>query len=496
MKRTFENLLALAGLAFIGLGSLLTATPAHAVTPIQSVTQGGVTCSQYSTGYGSWPLTVWDCVNPPGSITALEQGIGAAARNLPTAVKTTLNPVQLYVFTNKTAFTSFTGTAVPAGPGYFGWSSPNKAAVFKNATVNGTNTLLSSKYSVNMLQSLGRSYDSLTGNPSQSVSTTSVFKTAFQYDQSYMNEFSSATVWGAAIAAQYPGQTPFDILGIIYGNSKADIYAFQFQGATGQATLTALQTATTTYLPNTRGNGKNYVLGPLVNQAVANAGVLCVEYATNYGTTKYPQKVWDCVHPYNPTAVELSFASQVRNLPPKFQNALKTDGVKVYTMKNSLAFNNFFGQAAPLAGVLGNSVQSLKVAAAFSEWDDGTQIQDITAFYEAVIVHELGHHLDRLWGNPSQSNAAWLNAISADIPLFNAQPCNVVLTQATCDAYPGSWSNSQKFNAKYKATSAELWAHILQHNSLTSTVPELQNALNYFTNMNNYMGTVYTAGQP
>lgn len=497
MKRTIKGFLAAAGLAFIGLGSMLVATPAFAVTPIQSVTQGGITCSQYSTGYGSWPLTVWDCVNPPGAITALEQGIGSSARNLPAAVKATLNAVELYAFNNKADFTAFTGVAVPAGPGYLGWKAPNKAAAFKNATINGVNTGLTSVYGSSILQQLGRHYDSLTGNPSQSASTNSVFKTAYDsYDIDYMNSFSSATVWGAAIANQYPGSTPFQILGTIYGNTKADIYAYQFQGATGQATLTALQTATTTYLPNTRGYAKNYALGPVVNQAVANVGILCVEYPTNYGLTKYPQKIWDCVHPYNPTAVELGFASQVRNLPQNFQDILKQDGVKVYTMKNAAAFNAFFAQNSPVVGVLGNSVQSLKVAAAFSKYNDGTQDVDITGIYGGVIIHELGHHLDRLWNNPSQTNQAWLNAIALDIPSFNQQPCTTVMTANTCNSYPNTWTNSQKFNAKYFATSAELWAHMTQRKSLAGTLAELQNALSYFPNMNAYMQGVFNAGHP
>ncbi len=61
MKRTFKSLLAAAGLAFISLGSLLTATPASAaITP---VTQNGVTCNRYDGGLFPANSRYFNCTN-------------------------------------------------------------------------------------------------------------------------------------------------------------------------------------------------------------------------------------------------------------------------------------------------------------------------------------------------------------------------------------------------------------------------------------------------
>jgi hypothetical protein len=93
-------------------GFLFAAPAAHAQA-LQTAVNGGVTCKQYSTGYVSYPLTFWDCINTGSNPTSFESVVGQSARTLPAGMKTTLTNTELMIFTNRTNFAAFTGTAAP-----------------------------------------------------------------------------------------------------------------------------------------------------------------------------------------------------------------------------------------------------------------------------------------------------------------------------------------------------------------------------------------------
>ena len=104
MKRTFKSLLAAAALSFVGLGSLLTATPASAT----------VTCTLKNTGtrYPTATSNAWLCgpTNPNR-----ENSVWNAVSNLPLGVRNKLQSrnVDVYYFNNRTEANDYFANTAP-----------------------------------------------------------------------------------------------------------------------------------------------------------------------------------------------------------------------------------------------------------------------------------------------------------------------------------------------------------------------------------------------
>ena len=214
----------LGALAMAVAGFLFAAPAAQAQTALQTVSNGGVTCKQYSTGYSSYPLTYWDCINTASPPTSFESVVGQAARDkLTSGMKSTLSNVEIMIFQDRNNFASFTGAAAPSSK-YVAWTAPSGpgalsskkiAAVFAQAdlwssNISPTNQIatrdITAYYKSHIMQALGRQYDQLTGNPSQLQQTpVHIFPIAVEYDAVWTNDKGASTVWGSTLSGQYAG---------------------------------------------------------------------------------------------------------------------------------------------------------------------------------------------------------------------------------------------------------------------------------------------------
>ncbi len=527
MKRTFKSLLALAGLAFIGLGSLLTATPAIAA-PLQTVTQGGVTCSQYATNYGKYPYTVWNCVHPSAP-TTVESNMGSIVRNIPAGPIPTyltnnnsanLNShVQLYIFTNRTAYANFFSVAAPAANA-LGARTSNAAAAFSTATINGVVTDLTNYYNGHLLQQIGRLWDIQQGNQSSST----LFTTAYRYDRDWMTaqgatpHDASIAIWGATIANQFPTSGPTSILNQLYGASDPEMYGYQFERLIpGSHVVPGLETVLNNKLKKSAwGYVKNYGIGPLVNQGVvgntngAPVNVLCVEYSTGYGVNKFPQKVWECNKPWWAGSADIGFASNARNLHQNHQNILTNNGVKLYSNQDVEDFITFDGAVSSKYGILGLANKVTKRTGIFIErinepvppstTDTRT---NVTAYYSGTVVHELGHQLDKIWSDWSQTTTSgWRINLQADIADFNTGTCAAKVDAdrtasglpAVCSKYVGK-TNYEVLVLENKWNDYEMWAHAFSRAQATATNPPyIVRVFDRFFNIKTYMQNLHTTG--
>ncbi len=134
MKRTFKSLLAAAGLAFIGLGSLLTATPAMAYTP-------KAPCVKYpSTPTASWPgnghfFICTGIANDPLALISYTQ-----ANSVPANLKTKFNAqgTDVFVFqnvSNYNAYPDFEADVPASGAPVKGYSRSTQGAKHPGAVV-------------------------------------------------------------------------------------------------------------------------------------------------------------------------------------------------------------------------------------------------------------------------------------------------------------------------------------------------------------------------
>lgn len=433
----------LGAIAALAVGSFFAAPAAHAQA-LQTAVNGGVTCKQYSTGYASYPLTYWDCVDTGSSPTSYESVVGQAARTLPSSITGTLSNVELMIFANRTDFASFTGAAAPSSK-YVAWTAPSAppaqlagkriAAAFATANLySPSDHVVASRnieayYKVHILQALGRQYDQLTGNPSAHVNPPAaahIFPIAVSYDQYWANDVSAggtSVVWDAQIAALYPGSTPWAVLGALYGNTSADLYAFQFATELG-SNWSHLQQFLNSYALQTKGfryqqvfgHGPINALKAVYSPSLAR-GVFCAKYTTTYSAPA--EYIWDCVHPYQATAGEKTAGQGVGNLPVSFRNSLNTlnPRVELHVMRDYTDYNLMFNRNAP-AGLLGISSQSGHWAVAFRHTltDFAGLVEN---YYGGTLVHEVGHLMDeQFWGTYS-SSAAWKAIVDADKIKFN-----------------------------------------------------------------------------
>lgn len=546
MRKTLTMLGAIAALA---IGSLLTAAPANAQVAIRTVPNGGVTCKQYAATGGSqpyFPSTFWDCTDTANPPTSGEKLIGSQARFLPTAIKNTLVDVQVMIFEDAAEFTAFTGVADPdLKPNHMAWvaeAGPNVAgtdgqwlhgkriaAVFRFANVYSPNlnpnpgTIArreTGNYAVHILQALGRQYSRMSADteplalPQEEVAGVKpvhIFPIASEYDQFWTNRETISQVWGGTVAAlpQVAGKTrPWDVLGVLYGNSYEDIYAFQFASEFG-SNWSHLDQFITAYLKETNSYRYYEVFKDLhpgglpvtgkykKKDDVAGTravGVMCVEY-TNPTYDAPANKLWDCIHPYNSSyAGERTSGLGVSQLSPTLKTDLVNYNVRLFIMRDiehsKLYHEGLVGATADL-GVWGISYKvdtgGDRVSAAFyrafttTDFLNWNTANDANGQLTSTLVHEVGHQLDGIWGRESDNDSAFESALLADLQYIDtsvtctgmfsadycnnpksingtyssifaaitnpdAQPCSQVLAAAVCSGAPAG-SNTTKFNA-------------------------------------------------
>jgi hypothetical protein len=552
MKRQIKKLLGLTAIALAALGGLTTVASA---APIQTVTSGGVTCGQYNRGTG-FPATYWDCITP-NTNTSNAVTAANAANGLPSNVKTVLTNVnaQIYLFNSPTDYANFSGGS-PIG-GAFGAihtgspndSTANMAAIFKTATVAGTpNTDLSNYYAGNILQQLGRTYGNnapANANGDSLKPTDIFFESAINDDRTYLGNTtgvdkpdypSSATVWGATVAAAYPGKSPWEIFGLRYGSSESFIYGFAVGRQGSTPTVPELNTFLQSYMSTTRlwvtqqvflVNPQNYQIGNSAGTPYPYPdAVLCVE--TN-GLNVFPLTWWSCVRPYSPTPAAQDVKVYSNTLPVAWQTLLKNAGVKVYAMRNIVSFIDFDGRSpGAYTGVLGFSVHSNPIrSAAFQENfldETHTGFLDQPQYFSGTILHELGHQFDAvIWNNISYANSVgvlgsvrWQTAIAADKAAFNIGTCASKVDQdrinnglaPVCANYPGQsnwdvltqklygYKDSDPNPVHVQAIYVELWARAFADRA-GGVKPQYQiDVQSRMTNQHSYMNDLWTTGAP
>lgn len=563
MKRTIMSLLG--ALAVAAGFSMFAASAAHAAS-VRTVANGGVTCEQYVTTY-SYPGSYWVCTATHANPTSAEKGVAQAADlRLTPSMKTTLANVEIMIFQNQNDFALFTGQAAPATK-YVAWTAPNGpnvntpdgqwlhgkriAAVFARAdlwspNIAPTNQIatrdITASYKVHIGQALGRQYDQLTGNPSQLQETpVHIFPIAYEYDAKWLVETAGQTptsVWGSTLAGQYsnPMRNSWEIFGILYGNQRADVYAFQFASVFG-SNWSHLQQFMNTYLKETQGFREQQIFGsvtplPVTGRYIAatNKMVFCVKYTKTYNAPANTIK--NCVHPYGYKAAEVQAGAAIGSLPSSIRARLTSLGlpIQLSVMRDITDYETYYnlpvGNGAGDAGISyagGHTdpagVNEIPVVAFFDSLDDfpGHNLEN---FYSASLVHESAHMLDDLeWFGVrnlpappvlvaySQSDD-WSNRLNADISGFNALPCMTALNDAAACATAGT--NWQRFLVKMGwNTKSDSWVRremfcvMFQRKSATTTFAFMQNVENRFwsltsptSQMKAKMDTIFSTGSP
>lgn len=532
MKRTFRQWAGALALGLCTLGGALLSTAANAA-PIQTVSNGGITCSQYSSGYGTFPTTVWDCITPAtnGSNAQL---MADTVFTLPASVKGVLSArsTQLYLFTNNTAFNSFSGGAAGASAlgttklGAPGAPAVNMAAIFTTATIQGTVTpLTTSFYKGNIRQQVGQIY--ALNAPAGLKSTDPFFSAAVADDSVYLsnntgvdkpNYPSSATVWGATIAGlpANVGKSPWEILGLRYGSTKTFIYGFQIGRQIATPTVPDLNTVLQSYMSTTRNWSAQQVFAVGAQPYVVTNGILCVE---QNGYNNFPLKWNACVRPYTPTANAQVVLSQPHNLSAAWQTLLQNAGVKVYVFRDIDSFVAFDGRSpASTVNVLGFSTHTgvIRSATFQDAFQAAGPIVDVSPWTGGTIMHELGHQFDNvIWAHISTANSAavlgsvrWTNAMATDKTAFNTGTCAAKVDAdrlAQVPALPAICTlpaNAGKSNWDVLATvlpmdSQEVWARTFARRAGGSMLP-YYNAVQdrVSSSMLTYINDLWSTGAP
>lgn len=212
------------------------------------------------------------------------------------------------------------------------------------------------------------------------------------------------------------------------------------------------------------------------------------------GLTVYPKTYWACVNPTNPSGEEALVADGANRLPQGLKDllsqtmpTLSMDNavVQIYAMDNISHFQAYFGQpiSAPV-GTYGIGINSYRVAASFLRVYGPNGLQQATAPFSpaatgsptqvaGTIVHELGHHLDFIWGNLSQQLPFAAppgpnpppNHVTADLTrLLNSGACGNAFTAQTCANLPGGNNNLQNYQALgYSTAPRELFPIVFEH---------------------------------
>lgn len=533
MKRTFKQWASVLALSLISVAGVLSSAPAIAA-PIATVGPiNGVTCSQYSSGYGTFPTTFWDCITPAQN-TSNAQAMADTVHALPANVLSVLSAknTQLYLFANNTAFNSFSGGAATAGNlGAINAGAPsaptvNMAAIFSTANIQGTVTSLTGYYAANTRHQVGQIYALNVASPLKS--TDPFFSAAVADDSVYLsnntgvdkpNYPSSATVWGNTIAnlQQNVGKSPWEIFGLRYGSTKTFIYGYQIGRQSATATVPELNTFLQSYMSTTRNWSSQHVFGVGVQPYEVSNGILCVEHN---GYNNFPLKWNACVRPYTPTVHATAALDQPHNLSAAWQTLLKNAGVKVYVFRDIDSFVAFDGRSPPTTvEVLGFSTHSAVIRSA--TFQDAFQtgllpILNVSPFTGGTIMHELGHQFDNvIWGHIATANSVavlgsvrWTNEMATDKAAFNTGTCAAKVDADRAAQVPPLDpictlpANAGKSNWDVLATvlpmdSQEVWARTFARRAGGSMIQYYNDVQDRLSNrMLIYMNDLWSTGAP
>lgn len=435
MKQRAKSLLALASMAIMSIFAMLALPSlASAAEILPAVSNGGVTCHHY-TSATTWPTTYWNCDDSAyGGTTTANQAkvITTAANALQTPVKSVLQgqTIDVYVFKNAADFGAFFGVTAPPANAMSAAKGTSVAAAFSYATQNGSLQDLRAKLTPGIHQGLGRLYDNIQGNPS---TNDPAFAAAIQYDKDEMNRYLSSTVW-STIYMSYPGQSPSQILSSAYGSTNQDWFAFKFQqNANGTSdTVTPLRNvmSSITYTQTTNGvMKKNTYQESGLPSLDVRGGVICAHWSTGWADPDWPSDYYHCAHPFSPQpSVETQIKASAHGLSTAERALYRAHGVKIYAMRSAADYQNYFGETLPngTAGVLGAGNAAHGVfpdhAAAFRYSSTGA---DIGSLMGGTIIHELGHHMDRIYGTggadlSANASSVFRQKLALDIAAFNS----------------------------------------------------------------------------
>jgi hypothetical protein len=209
----------------------------------------------------------------------------------------------------------------------------------------------------------------------------------------------------------------------------------------------------------------------------------------------------------------LALATAANRLEVALQNELRSTltpnnpSIEIYAFDEIFSFWTFFGaaQQQPFQHQYGiSNISPTRVSAAFTyvRIDAAGTLQLATTdsgsptIQQAAIVHEMGHHLDWIWGPLGvfhSSQSGWTGLASSDTAFIDSQPCNQVFLLSTCTANMGIPNHtilSQKFGAVI--SSGEMFGLMFEHVEKLRTgaftaVPELEQALEFLPMEKQYM---------
>lgn len=539
--------------AFIALSALLLGVGIFGVSPataasLDTVSHGGVTCEQWPTNFGTYPNTYWVCTANHAAPSGAEMIVGQTAKTQLTAsMKVLFANVEIMIFQNQADFASFTGATAPAtkyvawaaSAGPAGTSLANKriAAVFATAnlystTIAPTNVIaardITAYYKPHIMQAFGRQYDALIADASKKSGAGTPFETlANEYDEFYLNQKTSATVWGATLAGQYPGSNPWQIFGTLYGNSPADLFAFNFMQTGGWSHLATFLQGSPKNVIETLGFMNQQIYQSVPAKPYSYQGIaFCVQYTT---TSAAPVDViWNCVHPYDAQGTETTAGTAVGAMPTAFRNTLIAANATFYTFYDYKGFNDFTTPAplVPQVGTLGATWQPTHRSGAFSISYTTADIPGTPGtffasdgYYRGTLVHEASHQLDLAWAGyaPGETRysrgtapGSWGSVVAADVVQFNALTCMAAINNndlCTNPLYAGR-TNYERFltgmglyGKPVKDQNEEIFCYMMQKKSGQPTVSFLQYVENKFwalgtPNMKNSIDTTWATGHP
>lgn len=221
-------------------------------------------------------------------------------------------------------------------------------------------------------------------------------------------------------------------------------------------------------------------------------------------STTWPKTYWNCYNPDSPGSQDSSIVPAAQSLTDNFKNILgatltpSNPQIELFVMDDMQgAYEKFFFlEPTPDAVTFGiSNTLPNRVAASFVlVKQNGTLVSAIDAsgsstIVAGAIVHELGHHVDRILGQPS-AQPDWTTKQNQDFSDLNAKQCAQVFYPATCTQFPGM-NNKQRFKARFPGigfAQFELFAALFENvfsdaTGLYAVEPELEQVLREFTRM-------------
>jgi hypothetical protein len=442
---------------------------AQAQTLLGTKSNGGVTCNKYS-AQTSWPTYYWNCddtVNGGTTSKADARNVTNGAATLPSHLR--VSPVtdyEHYLFKNASDFAAFTGTTAPPAnshgdyaPGVLigGVLTAPIAAVFKNVTQDGIPiTVTTTQFRVHMAQVMGRIVYSKLIFPTNAT-VDRHFKAAINYDAAYVDENppkGPSVVW-PTIYGDHPGESSWQILTNVYGSSVEEVFGYQFGRLASVGNTVAPLNGALDDMPNTYGIVQYYVWNATpptstdryYAESVFDGGVytLCVIQDWTSGSTLWPNKHFNCVHPYDPSTPEKTFLDALRrtsgtyHIRSDWRSTLAGANLKLYIMRDCHDWDSFFGVSECGNGQYGLSNKSSGRTAVFRNVLTNSGPFDTSGeFYENSINHEVGHQLNFLLSYP-MNNGGLETAMKSDRTAFDGMLCADAIDQwqpGLCAAHP------------------------------------------------------------